>query len=92
VGTTNPWTGEVISGLNSRVFCIPLLSGIIGVLKYKYIPTGDMTAGDLRLETTLDNAVYGVVGAVASPKYTVSDVEMMLEYTDSASDAARIVS
>ena len=31
-GTTNPRTEEVIAGLNSRVFCIPLLSGIIGVL------------------------------------------------------------
>jgi hypothetical protein len=30
------------------------------------------------------------VGAVASPKYTVSDVEMMLEHTDLASDTARM--
>ena len=40
----------------------------------------------------LTNAVYGVVGAVASPKYTVLDVEMMLMYTDLASDEARMVS
>ncbi len=41
---------------------------------------------------TLANAVYGVVGADASPTYTISDVEMILEYTDLASDAARMVS
>jgi hypothetical protein len=85
--------GETIAGAGgSRVFCIPLLSGIVGVLQSKYIPTGDMTAGDLRLELTLANVADGVVGAGAAPKYTVSDVKMMLEYTDLASDAARMVS
>ena len=49
-------TGEAIPGgavgannIPSRVFCIPLLSGIIRVLQSKYLPTGDMIAGDLRL-------------------------------------------
>jgi len=51
-----------------------------------------MTAGDLRLELTLANATDGVVGAGAVPNYSISDVEMMLEYTDLASDAARMVS
>jgi hypothetical protein len=92
-------TGEAIPGgavaadnIPSRVFCIPLLSGIVGVLQSKYLPTGDMTAGDLRLELTLAEAVTAVVGAGAVPKYTVSEVELMLEYTDLASDAARMVS
>jgi hypothetical protein len=86
-------TGEAIAGANaSRVFCIPLLSGIVGVLQSKYIPTGDMIAGDLRLELTLAEAKTGVVAAGAVPKYTVSEVELMLEYTDLASDAARMVS
>ena len=45
-----------------------MLSGIVGVLQKKYLPTGDMTAGDLRLELTLANATDGVasVGAVAN--------------------------
>ncbi len=58
----------------------------------KYFPTGDMTARDLRLELTLAPPAYGVVGVTATSDYTVSDVEMMLEYTDLASDAARMVS
>jgi len=65
---------------------------MIGVISSKYIPTGDMTAGDLRLEMMLANAVYAIVGAATSPKYTVSDVEMMLEHTDFASNAARMTS
>jgi hypothetical protein len=50
-----------------------------------------MTAGDLRLELTLANATDGVVVVGAVPNYIVEDVEMMLEYTDLASDAARMV-
>jgi hypothetical protein len=98
-GTTNPRTGEVIPGgaaavgnIPSRVFCIPLLSGIVGVLQSKYLPTGDMIAGDLRLELTLAESKTGVVGAGAEPKYKVEEVELMLEYTNLASDAARMVS
>jgi hypothetical protein len=72
-------TGEAIASNNvSRVFCIPLLSGIGGVLQSKYIPTGDMIAGDLRLEVTLADANTGVLAVGAVPRYTVSDVELML--------------
>ncbi len=84
-------TGEAIPGgavaadnIPSRVFCILLLTGIVGVLQNKYLPTGDMTAGDLRLELTLAEVVTEVVGAGAVPKYTVAEVELMLEYTDLA--------
>ncbi len=53
-GTTNLKTGETIAGNGStRVFCVPLLSGIVGVLQSKYLPTGDTIAGYLRLELTL---------------------------------------
>jgi hypothetical protein len=87
-GTTLSRTGETIAGDKaSRVFCIPLLSGIVDVLQSKYIPTGDMAAGDLRLELTLSPTAYGVLGVTAASDYTVSDVEMMLEYTDLTSDA-----
>jgi hypothetical protein len=41
-----------------------------------------MIAGYLRLELTLAEANTGAV-----PKYTFSEAEMMLEYTDMASDA-----
>jgi hypothetical protein len=61
------------------------------VLQNKYLPTGDMSAGDLRLELTLANASDGVIGDAART-WTVDNVEMMLEYTDLASDAARMVS
>ena len=46
---TNIRTGASIAVGASQMDCIPLLSGIVGVLQNKYLPTGDMTAGDLRL-------------------------------------------
>ena len=61
------------------------------MLQNKYLPTGDMSACDLRLELTLANAADGIVGDVACT-WTIGNVEMMLEYTDLASDAARMVS
>ncbi len=86
------WTGETIAANGgSRVFCIPFLSGIVGVLQSKYLPTGDMIFGDLRLELTLAEANTGVVAYGVVPKYTVSDVEMMLEFTDLANEAALMV-
>ena len=39
-----------------------------------------MTAGDLRLELTLANAMDGVVAAGEVPLYSISDVEIMLEF------------
>jgi hypothetical protein len=84
-------TGASLATGASHVYCIPLLSAIVGVLQNKYLPTGDMSACDLRLELTLANASDGVIGDAART-WTVDNVEMMLEYTDIASDAARMVS
>jgi hypothetical protein len=51
-----------------------------------------MIAGDLRLELTLADAKSKVKAIRAEPKYTVSEVGLMLEYTDLASDATHMVS
>ena len=73
------------------MYYIPLLSGIVGVPQNKYLPTGDMTSGDLRLELTLANTANGIL-ADAARNWTVDSVELMLESTDLDSDAARMVS
>jgi hypothetical protein len=61
-------------------------------MQSKYLRTGDIIAGNLRLELTLAEAKTGVMDVGAVPKYTVRDVELVLEYTYLASDAARMVS
>jgi hypothetical protein len=52
MGTTAR-VGEDLTGGASRYYTIPILSSIIGCLQSKYLPTGDMSAGDLRVEITL---------------------------------------
>lgn len=95
-------TGIQLAGGASKVFCVPLLSGIAGVLQSKFLPTGDMVAGDLRLELTLANANVPVLKATVATgqpantategKWKVSDVELMLEYVELNSEAARMIS
>ncbi len=62
------------------------------MLQKTCFPPGGMTASNLRLELTLVKAKTGVVAAGAIPKYTTSEEELVLEYMDLASDAARMVS
>jgi len=88
-------TGASIDRTASRIFCIPLLSGIIGAMQNKYLPTGDMSGGDLRLEITLANMADGVITGGTSTgvrRWEVKDVELMLEYVELNSEAARMIS
>ena len=89
--------GEDIAATTSRTYAIPLFSGIVGVLQSKYLPTGDLTGGDLRVELTLANTNDAFTQVSATPandarSWSVDNVELMLEYTDLAADAARMVS
>ena len=46
---TTTRVGEALLVGASRYYTIPILSGIIGCMQSKYLPTGDMAAGDLRV-------------------------------------------
>ncbi len=62
-------TTRVREGLvagKSREYAIPLLSGIIGCMQSKYVPTGDMSTGDLRVEITLANTNDGVTTSLTN--------------------------
>ena len=97
-------TGTILEGISSKrdgqngapgesiICCVPILSGIIGVGQEKYLPTGDAMTGDLRLELTLSNTNDGVVGEVSKAlSWQVSEVELMLEFTQLNAEAARMI-
>ena len=88
---TDERTGAVLLPQGGDVLVMPILSGIIGTLQSKYLPVGDMSAGDIRVELTLANAADGVVAAAAR-KWSVSDVNLQLEYVELNSEAARMIS
>jgi hypothetical protein len=94
---TSVRVGENLTIGNSRVYAIPLLSGIIGCMQSKYLPTGDMSAGDLRVEITLTNNNNGIVvsqeaSTAGTKSWKVSEVELMLEYVELNSSAAQMIS
>jgi hypothetical protein len=85
-GGTVPAAAQQV--LSERVFCVQLLSGLIGGLQDKYIPVGAMV-GDLRLELTL--AVKEHPFATAAPNWTIDQAELMLEYVQLQDLAAEMV-
>ena len=88
--STTKREGVQIDAQADRVFCVQLMSGIIGCMMEKYLPTGALTGGDLRLELTLANANESVV-CTNVPKWTMSDITLELEYTELNSEAGRML-
>ena len=62
------------------VVCMPLLSGLVGKSAPKYLPTFAMTGGDLRLEMELASTANGLFHDTAETDWTLSNVELILEY------------
>jgi hypothetical protein len=107
-GDANLTTGNVLEGMGSsvrvgealtvgtsRVYAIPILSGIIGCMQSKYLPTGDMSAGDLRVEITLANNNDGITTSLTDSTagaWKMSDAELMLEYVELNSSSAQMIS
>ena len=66
----------------SKVYAIPVMSSVFGVLLDKYFPLFACTGGDLRLELTLNSALrafYQATGAIPDTDINVSDVSFELE-------------
>jgi hypothetical protein len=89
--TTRTGTKIDKGGSFSACYCIPILPGIIGPLQSKYLPTGIMTGGDLRLELTLaDLRSAGVVSpSPNSASWEITDAELELEYVEVSSTPPR---
>lgn len=79
-----------------QTFCLPLFSGVVGVLADKCLPIG-MLADDIRLEITFETATLGVV--TTSPgntaiNWTVSDFQLelcIIELSDEGENMVRSV-
>jgi len=65
-------------------------------MQNKYLPTGDMSGDDLRLEITLANVSDGDVttGRASSGIFgwMIDNVELMLEYVELNSKASKMIS
>ena len=71
---------DVAASGGSLTVCIPIMSGLVGLWAPKYLPTFAMTGGDLRLDLELATNANAVVHNTAESTWTVSNVELILEY------------
>ena len=74
-------------------FCIPILSGVVGMLLDKYLPVGQL-ADDIRLEFVLEGnntaVVYAATNATKTP-WSIVGVELELNYIELSDEAQSIV-
>ena len=89
-GSGSSRTGVSLASSASAYFCIPILSGVIGPLQSKYLPLGAAVGGDLRLELTLAAANTAVVSA-SDADWSISDIELQLEYVEVNSEVDRMI-
>lgn len=81
--------GLAVAAAASATVCLPLISGVVGTLADKYLPLGEMSGGDLRLEITLASDDVGLVNAVDGTVMTVSEVEFVCQIVELSDDAGR---
>jgi hypothetical protein len=75
-GTIAEGFNQEVNGDASRVFCIPLMSAVIGSMQQKYLPAGAMARTHLTLELTLGDVEKIQDG---NRPWAVKDVEYVAE-------------
>jgi hypothetical protein len=83
-------SGMQIFGTSSRTFCLPIFSGVCGVLADKMLPLG-LLADDIRLEITFETNVLGVVAAQAASVYNVTDFQLELTIVELSDEGESMV-
>jgi hypothetical protein len=89
---TSGRNGLDVSGLNARqTFCIPILSGVVGVLLDKMLPLHALS-DDIRLEFTLENSDLAVAwtGATSTP-WKIINVELELQIIELGDEGMAMV-
>ena len=85
--------GLSIDASKKLTFCIPLLSGVVGMLLDKYLPVGQL-ADDIRCEFVLESnnaaVVYAATNATKTP-WSIVGVELELNYIELSDESQSIV-
>ena len=82
--------GQVLAAGVSLTCCIPLFSGVIGVLSDKSVPTGLM-ADDIRIEITFETQNNGVYAAIGNPQWQVNDIQLELTFIELSDEGESMV-
>ena len=90
---TNIRDGISLDPSKIMTFCIPLLSGTVGLGLDKYLPVG-VLSDDIRLEFVLENATTAVVYAntnATKTNWQIQGVELQLNYIELSDESQSIV-
>lgn len=87
--------GATIPAGGLTTFCLPIFSGVIGVLSDKCLPIG-MLGDDIRIEITFETLTAGVVSDNATPanNWTIVDFQLelcIIELSDEGENMVRSV-
>jgi hypothetical protein len=88
---TDSRTGVTIltrNGVDSMVFCVSLVSGIIGSLAENLLPVGLMTRDNLKVSLTLTDSLNL---QISDAIWDVADVELVCEYVMIDDTIARVI-
>ena len=94
-GCTPQRTGLSLAGggTNQMTFCLPILSGVVGVMNDKYLPLS--LADDIRLEWALNPTYLSVVAGLTNSTvadWSMINFELQLNIVELSDDAMRMVS
>lgn len=70
--------------------CMPLFSGVVGVLNTKMLPLG-LCSDDIRMEITFESSQVGIVSNAGTPAYQVVDFQLELSITELSDEGENMV-
>ena len=79
--TTGDRSGFPINPSAQATFCLPIFSGVIGLLNDKYLPTGWLS-DDIRIEITWESAAVGLCAAGGTPTFNIIDFQLELDFCE----------
>lgn len=88
--STGDRSGYLIPALGQITICMPLFSGVIGLLASKNLPLGFLN-DDIRVEITFESAQVAFAAAAGTPTYNVIDFQLELDIIELSDEAESMV-
>jgi hypothetical protein len=83
-------SGATIAASGQLTCCMPIFSGVVGVLNSKMLALG-LLSDDIRLEITFESSAVGVCAAAGTPAFKVIDFQLELSITELSDEGENMV-
>jgi len=89
-GAASTRQGVSLDVANQKTFCLPIFSGVVGVLNDKMLPIG-LLADDIRLEFTFDSLLSAVVQSGTPGVLSILDFQLELSIVELSDEGESMV-